>query len=56
MKWTCIKCGEVVTSPPLNNNCPKGGNHSWTSAKYQGAINTLKKTKKYGKRKEMSIL
>lgn len=28
----CTKCGQVVTSPPLGNDCPKGGQHSWTQA------------------------
>ena len=23
MKWKCTKCGQIVTSPPLNNQCPK---------------------------------
>ncbi|WP_298511203.1 hypothetical protein [uncultured Kordia sp.] len=41
MKWKCSKCGQVVTSPPLNNNCPKGGNHSWTSAQYQEVSHLL---------------
>jgi uncharacterized OB-fold protein len=31
-KMKCTKCGQVVTSPPLGNDCPKGGQHSWTQA------------------------
>lgn len=42
MKWKCTKCGQVVTSPPLNNDCPKGGSHSWINAQYNGAINKRK--------------
>jgi predicted nucleic acid-binding Zn-ribbon protein len=49
MKKQCTKCGQVITSPPLNNQCPKGGNHSWVDAKSNQSLeqkfnykNTLK--------------
>ena len=42
MKWKCTKCGEVVTSPPLNNDCPRGGQHSWIDTKYKGIVNKHK--------------
>ena len=42
MKWKCAKCGQVVTSPPLNNDCPKGGSHSWANAKHNGVVNKRK--------------
>ena len=48
MKWKCSKCGEVVTSPPLNNSCPRGGSHSWTNAKfYNNTISKEKSSVKY---------
>lgn len=53
MKWKCKKCGQVVTSPPLNNDCPKGGSHSWANAKSDQMVKsiklkTLKKEMNYG--------
>lgn len=42
-KMKCTKCGQVVTSPPLGNDCPKGGTHSWTQANLNSEINAIKK-------------
>jgi len=33
-RMVCSKCGQVVTSPPMGGDCPKGGNHAWTQAQF----------------------
>ncbi len=45
MEWKCTKCGQIVTSPPLNNDCPKGGNHTWVNAKHNSIRNKTKSKK-----------
>lgn len=42
-KMRCTKCGQIVTSPPLGNDCPKGGQHSWTQASFNENLYSIKK-------------
>jgi DNA polymerase II large subunit len=45
-RMVCSKCGQVVTSPPMGGDCPKGGNHAWTQAQFnQQKIKSIKKVK-----------